>query len=123
AVAPVARPDAATLQYGQKVRVAVLGNDTGIGTAPSVAIVQPPQFGTALPDAAGRVLYTHLSGTPAGDSFTYRVSGQGGTSAPTTVSLTFATAMRIANGALNVPANPPPTAVQVLPAFGALPFS
>ncbi|HEV7404562.1 MAG TPA: PQQ-dependent sugar dehydrogenase, partial [Chthoniobacteraceae bacterium] len=123
AAAPVARSDAATLQYGQKVRVAVLANDTGLGPSPTVAIVQAPQFGTAVPDAAGQILYTHLAGTPAGDSFTYRVSGPGGTSAPATVTLTFVTTMRIANSALNVPANPPPTAVQVRPAFGALPFT
>ena len=74
---PVAQPDAITMNYGTKALVAVLANDSGSGLPlqpATVTVVTPPQFGTATPDGAGRILYTHATGTPASDSFTYRVS-------------------------------------------------
>ena len=120
AAPPVAQPDSATMHRGQKVRLAVLANDTGTVTATTVAIVQPPLFGTAAPDSAGRILYTHATGGPAGDSFTYRVSGPGGTSAPATVSIVFSNALRIANSTFHVPATPPPLAVQLTPVLTGL---
>lgn len=120
---PVLQPDSATLHHGQKVRIAVLANDpAGVSTG-SVQVVQAPQFGTATPDASGRILYQHTSGTPAADSFTYRASSAGGLGNPVTVTLTFATSLRLANPNLNVPAVPPATAIQLVPAFPGTSFA
>ena len=121
--APVTRADTATLHAGQKVRVPVLANDTGEINPATVVVVQAPQSGTAVPDAAGRILYTHTAGAPATDSFSYVVSGAGGLSAAATVTVEFTAALRIANATLKVPAAPPETAVQIVPAFPALTFS
>ena len=120
---PVLQPDSATLHHGQKVRVNVLANDEAGANPATVVIVQAPLFGTAAADASGRILYTHTSGTPVGDSFTYRVNSAGGFSTPVAVTLTFATSLRIPNATLNVPATPPVTTYQTTPAFGALTFN
>ena len=118
---PTTVPDSTTMHHNQKVLLDVLANDTGFIDAATVAIVSPPVSGSASVNTQGRILYTHMTGAPASDSFTYRVSGPGGTSAPTTVSISFATTLRIANSRLNVPADPPPTAHQLVPAFTANP--
>ncbi len=120
---PVAIADSATLHSGQKALINVLANDTGSITPAGVTIEQAPQFGTAAPDATGRILYSHTSGAPASDSFTYRASGPVGTSLPATVSIQFSTSLRVANGAFNVPGAPPPTAIAVANAFSGLTFS
>ena len=120
---PELQPDSATLHHGQKVRVDVLAND-GPGTnAATVEIVQAPQHGTATPDASGPILYAHTSGTPVSDFFTYRVNSAAGFAAPITVTLTFATSLRIPNSSLNVPATPPTTTYTTTAAFGVLGFN
>ncbi len=120
---PVLQPDSATLHHLQKVRIAVLANDAPGSLPATVEIVTPPSSGTALPDSLGRILYTHTTGTPASDSFTYRANSSAGFSAPVTVSLTFANSLRIPNTTLNVPSTPPVTTYTTTPAFGALTFS
>lgn len=119
---PVTVADAAVLHHGQKVRVAVLANDTGDFDPATVVVVTPPQAGTAVPDAAGSILYTHTTGAPTGDSFTYQVTGPGGVSAVAIVTVDFAAGLRITPVGLNVPAQPPATEVQVVPAFPGLAF-
>ncbi|MEQ1859664.1 MAG: PQQ-dependent sugar dehydrogenase [Chthoniobacteraceae bacterium] len=119
---PGGQADAATLHHGQKVRVNVLANDTGSITPATLAVVTPPGSGTAVV-SGGQILYTHTTGSPAGDSFTYRVSGPLGTSADTTVNLAFSNTLRIPNSTLNVPATPPTTTYTTAPAFGALTFN
>jgi len=116
-VPPVAVDDTVTMHRGQKARIAVLANDTGTLSGSTLIVVTPPQFGTAVADGAGRILYTHTTGSPSGDSFTYRVSGPGGMSAPATVTITFSNSLRIANSTLNVPSTPPPLATQLTAAF------
>ena len=120
---PVLQPDSATLHHGQKVRLAVLANDPAGVLTNSVQVVQAPQFGTATPDASGRILYRHTSGTPASDTFTYRASSAGGLGNPVTVTLNFATTLRLANTNLNVPSTPPATSIQLVPAFPGLFFT
>ncbi len=90
---PATQPDTATLHHGQKVRLNVLANDSGTGT---LQIVTPPAHGTAVISGT-QILYTHTTGTPATDSFTYRVQGVLLASAVTTVTLTFSNSLRIAN--------------------------
>jgi len=120
---PTLQPDMAEIHHGQKVLLAVLEND-GAGANPAtVEIVSPPSSGTAVPDPSGRILYTHTTGTPIGDSFTYRVDSAGGMSDPVAVTLNFATGLRIANPNLSVPIDPPETTFQTTPAFGALTFT
>jgi uncharacterized repeat protein (TIGR03806 family) len=121
--APVAQPDAISMHTGQKAAIAVLANDTGTIDAGTVTVVQAPQFGTAVPTATGRVLYTHTTGAPSTDTFTYHVSGGGGTSADATVTIHFSPTLRIPAPALNVPGAPPATAYRLDPAFGSLVFS
>ncbi len=120
---PVLQPDSAALHHAQKVRVAVLANDAAGTNAATVEVVTPPASGTAVPDANGRILYTHTTGSPAGDSFTYRANSAYGFSAPVTVTLTFANSLRIPNATHNVPATPPTTTYTTTPAFGALTFN
>jgi len=120
---PVLQPDSATLHHGQKVRVNVLANDAAGANPATVEVVTPPASGTAVPDASGRILYTHTTGTPADDSFTYRANSAGGFATPVTVALTFATSLRIPNTSLNVPAAPPVTSITVADAFSGLTFT
>lgn len=119
---PTTQADSATMHLGQKVRVNVLANDTGNITPATLVVVTPPASGTAVV-SGGQILYAQTSGTPTGDSFTYRVSGPGGDSAVTMVNIAFSASLRIANSSLNVPSAPPATTYTTAPAFGALTFN
>jgi len=88
-----------------------------------VVIVQPPQYGTATVTASGQILYTNTANTSAADSFTYTVASPEGTSAPATVSLTFAASPHLANTALNVPAAAPTFGYQAASVFPNLYFN
>ena len=120
---PVAKDDSVVTHLGQKARVPVLANDTNNPNAGGITIVQAPQYGTAVPDSAGYVLYTPTTtGMPASDRFTYRVTGAGGASNVATVAVTFSSAFRLTNaGMTNVPVTPPATGVQVSAAWTAGP--
>lgn len=129
-IIPVAQADELILMPGKKAAVNVLANDSGQVFPSSVEITTPPSHGTAavLPD--GRILYTHVDDVQTADSFSYRVSGGGGASAPATVSVTVQNNPKIPNPNLNVPANPPATALGLVNAFptsgqptGGLPFN
>lgn len=119
---PITVADAATLHRQQKVRIPVLANDSGTLDPTTVTIVQAPRFGAATISPNGSILYSHNSGTPASDSFTYRVNGAGGLSQPATVTLTFSDQLRIPNSSFQVPASPPPVSIQAVNAFPALTF-
>ena len=120
---PATQPDSVIIHRGAKVRIPILANDTGNVTASSVVITDSPKFGSAIPDSAGAVLYAHTNGVPEADTFSYTVSGTGGVSTPTLVTVLFTNALRIPNTPLNIPAAAPPTAIQVTNAFGNLSFS
>lgn len=109
--------DSVTMNLRQKARIHVLANDDGSPIPSTVTVVTPPQFGTAVPDSTGRILYTQTTGTPASDTFTYQVNNATGTSNPASVTINFATGLRIANNSLNVPSAPPPTTFQLVNAF------
>jgi uncharacterized repeat protein (TIGR03806 family) len=119
---PSTQADSATINYNQKVRIPVLANDSNY-VASTVVIATPPAFGTVTPDSAGRILYAHTNGTPGADSFTYQVSGAGGISAATTVTVNFTTNLRLTNSLLNVPSTPPATAYQLVNAFPSVSFT
>lgn len=117
AAPPVATDDSATIHRHQKVLIPVLSNDTGPITPGTVSVTTAPQSGTATPDAQGRILYYHTAGAPATDSFSYTVGGPDGTSTPASVTVNFATQLRITPMALNVPDAPPATAFSIVNAF------
>lgn len=121
--APVAQPDSLTMHRGQKALIAVTANDTGPFAPPSVTITTPPQFGTAVPDSQGRVLYSSTSGQPTNDQFAYTVSGPGGTSQPGNVTVNFSNQLRLTPAGLNVPSSAPATTLAVVNAFSGLTFS
>nr|WP_082647893.1 putative Ig domain-containing protein [Lysobacter antibioticus] len=96
---PVAVDDSATTMSNQAVTIPVTTNDTGI--IASVAVASAPSHGTAVVSGLD-VVYTPTSNYFGSDSFTYTVSGPGGTSAPATVTITV--------NALPVPQGQPQTA-------------
>ena len=117
---PLAVGDEVTMHHNQKAAIAVLANDSH-GVLPQ--LLEAPQSGTASVDAARRILYTHTTGTPATDSFTYRSVNAEGQSAAATVTVNFSNSLRIAPVGLNVPSNPPATRYAIVNAFGSLAFS
>ncbi len=119
-----AEPDSTILHHNSKVRLGVLDNDSGIFDQTSVEITSPPSFGTATVDHEnGTILYTHTTGTPSSDLFSYRVESLvGGFSDPTTVTLNFSTALRIPNSTVKMPSTPPATSIGVENAFPGLTF-
>lgn len=119
---PVTQPVSVTMQYNQQALINVLASDSGTLLPSTVAVVRQPLYGTAtVSGSTGEILYTHKTGTPATDSFTYTVGGAGGTSAQTTVTINFTTNLRIANSNFNVPLTPPATSISLTPAFPNLP--
>ena len=121
--APVVASDSATMHHQNKVLLDVLANDSGAIDASSVEIVVPPASGTAAPVDSGLILYSHAAGSPASDSFTYRVANPDGAySEPATVTITFSTNLRIANTTVQVPDAPPAVDFAIVDAFPGLTF-
>jgi regulation of enolase protein 1 (concanavalin A-like superfamily) len=113
----VVKPDNFTMRYGGKARVRVTANDDGYFTGP-VQIVTPPSAGMAVAQSDGSVLYTHTTGQPATDSFTYSSIGLNGVaSAPATVTVNFTSAPRFKSDFVNLPAAPPASTWQLADAF------
>ncbi len=120
---PTAIGDSATIHAGQKVRIAVLANDRGIIDQDTLEIVSPPATGSAVIQSSGEILYTHTGTDVSPVSFSYRVAGEGGVSAPATVNITLAAGLRISNSNIRMPATPPVNAVDVEPAFPGVTFA
>ncbi|HSI21227.1 MAG TPA: PQQ-dependent sugar dehydrogenase, partial [Verrucomicrobiae bacterium] len=112
--------DSVTMHSGGKARIAVLANDTGLGTGQTIAVIQAPAFGSAVPVTGGRVLYSQTTGVPTSDSFTYRVTDSGGTSNTATVSIAFSSNLRIPTAAFSMPAAPPAQAVELVELLSGL---
>jgi glucose/arabinose dehydrogenase/mono/diheme cytochrome c family protein len=120
---PIARADSVLLQPLHKVGLRVLRNDTGPLVTGSVAIVQPPAFGSATPRANGTILYEHTAGSPENDAFSYRVSSASQTSAPAPVTITFTNALRLPHLTAAMPPTPPPTSYSVVDALPGVTFA
>ncbi|RYD60223.1 MAG: hypothetical protein EOP84_37255, partial [Verrucomicrobiaceae bacterium] len=118
---PIAQPDVITMHHGQKARIAVLANDSGLGATVTVTAIRAPQFGSAIPDPSGQILYTHSNGAPTSDTFRYRVLSDGEIS-EAEVTVHFADHLRLASSGFAMPQTPPPTPYQFTPAFGGLTF-
>ena len=82
---PVAVADSSNTMANQAVTIPVTANDTGAIT--SVSTGSAPAHGTAVVNGLN-VRYTPVANYIGGDSFTYTVTGPGGTSAPATVTVT-----------------------------------
>ncbi len=121
--APTTTADAVTMLHGHKARLRVLANDSGEIVPATLSIDQAPASGTATVSPDGSILYRHLSGSPASDSFVYRVANSSGQSSTATVTLLFSNTLKIANPALRVPASPPAAAFSVPTALGTLTFT
>ncbi|MCW1924394.1 PQQ-dependent sugar dehydrogenase [Luteolibacter arcticus] len=120
---PVANDDSATMHHLGKARFKVLANDSGLLATSSLAIETPPAHGTATANADGTILYQHLSGTPASDSFTYRIQGAGSTLADTaTVTVHFAESARFDSAFVSMPTTPPVGELQLEDAFPGITF-
>jgi uncharacterized protein YhjY with autotransporter beta-barrel domain len=88
--APTAADRTETIAYDSTGTAIDLTASIGGGAHDSVAIVTAPAHGVA--GVVGSIVtYTPTAGYFGADSFTYSVTGAGGTSAPATVSLTIAT--------------------------------
>lgn len=120
---PTVQPDSVTMLHHQKARIDVMANDTGEIARGTLSLSQAPASGTATISADGSILYTHTTGTPAGDSFQYTVSNTTGQSSTGTVTVTFSTALKIPAPSVNVPANPPPTNYSLPNALGSFTFA
>ncbi len=120
--APVANADTAVIQPLQKVLVDVLANDTGSPIPATLQIVTPPATGSAA-IKGGKILYAHAGPSSKPVTFSYRVGNVSGSTATGTVTITFATALRITNPALTMPVAPPATFYQVVDAIPGVTFS
>jgi len=92
--APVAIDDAATVDQGGSVSIAVLNNDRDDADAlypGAISIVNPPAAGSVnLDSASGALVYVHDGDTATSDSFTYAISDpHGNVSSPATVTLSI----------------------------------
>ena len=118
-----ANADSITMRHGTKARINVTLNDLGYYTNP-VQLVTAPTSGTAIANSDGTILYTHMTGTPASDSFTYRLSGPGGPpSSNATVTINFTSAARFDSDFVRLPTTPPATQWGVADAFPSLTFN
>ncbi len=119
---PVVSADAATIHPNGKVLVDVLANDSGGPLPATLAIATPPSTGTATV-SGGKILYAHSGSSAAPVTFTYRVGNISGTPANGTVTIHFATSLRLTNEALVMPAAPPASSWQLTDAFPGLTFA
>jgi glucose/arabinose dehydrogenase len=118
---PVA--DSFTMNPGGKAAVPVLKNDPGNFDPTSVTLVSQPAFGTAtaLPD--GSIRYSHTTGNPTTDSFTYTARGLDGVvSAPATVTVNFTNAARFNTDFVSLPDEAPATGFALTNAFPGITF-
>ncbi|MCW1920986.1 PQQ-dependent sugar dehydrogenase [Luteolibacter arcticus] len=119
---PVAGNDQATIHANQKVLIDVLANDTGEPVSGSLQIVNPPSAGVATL-SHGKILYTHTGSSAAPVVFTYSISNVSGTTVTGTVTIDFASSLRLTNPALAMPAAPPVTSWQLVEALPGLVFN
>lgn len=120
---PLANDDSATLPHLAKARIQVLANDSGSINPASVTVTTPPAHGTATVGADGSILYQHVTGTPASDSFVYQISNPDGSLSDSgSVAITFATGARFDSNYVNMPSTPPQAALRIEDAFPGITF-
>ncbi|MEO5917465.1 MAG: LamG-like jellyroll fold domain-containing protein [Luteolibacter sp.] len=119
---PVSVADSATIHPNQKVLVDVLANDTGSPIPSTLQILSAPATGTAT-ISGGKILYAHSGSSAAPVTFTYGIGNITGATATGTVTISFATSLRLTNTALAMPAAAPATSWQLVDALPGLTFT
>ena len=119
---PVAVADSTTIHPSQKVLVDVLANDTGSPIPSTLQILSTPATGTATV-SGGKILYAHSGSSASPVTFTYRVGNVSGITANATVTINFATSLRLTNPDLAMPAAPPTNTWQLVDALPGLTFA
>jgi uncharacterized repeat protein (TIGR03806 family) len=119
---PVAVADSATIHPARKVLVDVIANDTGSPIPSTLQILSAPAIGTAT-ISAGKILYAHSGSSASPVTFTYRVANITGSIATGTVTIGFATSLRLTNPDLAMPAAPPANTWQIVDALPGLTFT
>lgn len=119
---PVTVADSATIHPNQKVLVDVLKNDTGSPIPATLQIVGAPSVGNAT-IKGGKILYAHSGSSASPVTLTYRVGNISGATSDSTVTINFATTLRLTNPALAMPAEPPVNTWQVADALPGLTFN
>ncbi len=119
---PVAVDDTATIHPNQKVLIDVLANDSGGPIPGTLEIVSQPAIGIATL-SNGKILYSHSGDSSAAVTFTYGIGNVSGSSATGTVTIEFASSLRLTNEALAMPAAPPATSWQLVEALPGLTFA
>lgn len=109
--------DAVTMNHGAKWKFTPLANDVVFPPLASVEIMQAPASGTAVVQAGGTILYSHVSGTPATDTFRYRFTDATGASNQALVTVTFTSEIRVASATVDFPAALPLTTLNTEDAF------
>nr|WP_226895580.1 PQQ-dependent sugar dehydrogenase [Luteolibacter marinus] len=120
---PVANDDSATMHHLAKARFKVLANDGGFPDPASVTVLTPPAHGTATASPDGTILYQHLDGTPANDSFTYQIQSAGSPLTDSaTVNIDFTTNARFDSDFVSLPPTPPVGALRIEDALPGITF-
>src|SRR5205814_2277366 len=96
--------------------------DAGTPLASTLQIPIAPAVGTATV-SGGKILYSHSGSSAAPVTFTYRVANVSGAYAEGTVTINFATSLRLTNPALAMPAEPPATSWQIVNALPGISFN
>lgn len=121
---PATRADRVLMHHYSQVGIPVLRNDSFALNPATIALVDTPAFGTAIPQPDGNILYHHTTGAPDHDTFTYRaVDALGHTTLPTRVFVQFTNAPRLPATTVFMPPAPPSAAYHVLDAFPGVTFS
>lgn len=120
---PMANDDTMTLAPGGQARLYVSANDTGSINPYTVTLLTPPANGTVTVNEDGSVLYRHTALQTTSDTFTYRISGAGDPSHSTAaVDVAISDAMRFDTRYVNLPQQPPATALVVENALPGITF-
>lgn len=120
---PLARDDSVTMHHLDKARIRVLANDGGVLATGSLTVLTPPAFGTATASPDGSILYRHLTGAPASDTFTYQIGGPGSALTGTaTVTVNFTANPRFDSDFVSMPAVPPVGDLRLEDAFPGISF-
>ena len=120
---PIANDDSATMHHFTKARLKVLANDGGTFTPSRVTVTSPSTSGSTAVYSDGSILYQHLSGTPATDTFTYQVeNADGGLTDTGEVTIEFTTDYRFDSNFVSLPPQPPAGDLQIEDAFPGITF-
>lgn len=109
--------DEGDMNLGEKFRIDVLDNDQVNGTVTALNIISVPSSGLAVVQSDYTILYTHTTGSPSSDSFTYQFTDDNGDSVIGTVNINFTTGTRISPTTIKLPESAPASSISFIDAF------